>query len=163
MSNGQSQHDMVVTRVFDAPLEQVWKAWIEPELVMGWWGPAGFTAPLARMDFREGGTSLVCMRMPEEYGGQEFYNTWTYERIVPLERIEFIQHFTDKDSRKVSPADLGLPPGIPDSVRHQITFRALDERRTELTVTEYGYPSQEIVEVSRSGMVECLDKMAGIL
>src|SRR5262245_4845734 len=66
--------DLVVTRIFDAQVAEVWKYRAEPEGVKKWWGPAGFTAPLARMDFREGGTSLVCMRAPN---GQDFCNTWT--------------------------------------------------------------------------------------
>ena len=53
--------DLVVTRVFDAPVEAVWKAWTDAEQVKKWWGPDGFTAPVAKLDFREGGTSLVCM------------------------------------------------------------------------------------------------------
>ena len=82
------QKDVVLTRVFDAPLEEVWRAWLDPAYVRQWWGPSGFTCPLAEMDFREGGTSLVCMRAPQEYGGQELYNTWTYTRILPYKRIE---------------------------------------------------------------------------
>jgi uncharacterized protein YndB with AHSA1/START domain len=44
-------HNMVVTRSFDAPVEQVWKAWSESEQVKRWWGPTGFTCPVAKMDF----------------------------------------------------------------------------------------------------------------
>jgi uncharacterized protein YndB with AHSA1/START domain len=54
-------HPMIVTRVFDALQEQVWKAWSVDELVKQWWGPTGFTCPLANMDFREGGISLMGM------------------------------------------------------------------------------------------------------
>src|SRR5688500_12752199 len=57
--------DLVLTRTFDAPVSEVWKYWVDSEYVKKWWGPDGFTAPLARMDFREGGTSLVCMSSPE--------------------------------------------------------------------------------------------------
>jgi len=46
---------MVVTRIFDAPRELVWKAWTDPKYVMQWWGPKGFTAPFCEMDFRVGG------------------------------------------------------------------------------------------------------------
>ena len=49
---------MVVTRVFDAPRELVWKAWTDPKYIMQWWGPKGFTAPVCQMDFRVGGKSL---------------------------------------------------------------------------------------------------------
>ncbi len=162
MSAEPMKHDMVITHVFDASVEQVWKAWSDSEQVMRWWGPTGFTAPLARMDFREGGTSLVCMRAPKEFGGQDLYNTWTYRKIVPMQLIEFIQNFADKDGNKVTPVTVGLPPEIPFDVRHVITFKPLGDKLTEITVTEFGYPSEQIVEVSRAGMEQCLDKMAAI-
>jgi uncharacterized protein YndB with AHSA1/START domain len=154
------EHNMVLTRVFDAPVEQVWKAWSYAEQVKRWWGPSGFTAPIARMDFREGGKSLVCMRAPKEFGSQDLYNSWTYQKIVPLQRIEFIQNFTDAQGNKIAPSDVGLPPAIPFEVPHVIIFKALNDSQTELTVTEYGYPEQQIVEMSRAGMEQCLDKMA---
>jgi uncharacterized protein YndB with AHSA1/START domain len=50
-------------------------------------GPTGITSPVARIDFREGGTSLVSMRSPE---GQDLYNIWTYGKIVPMQLIECI-------------------------------------------------------------------------
>jgi uncharacterized protein YndB with AHSA1/START domain len=114
------------------------------------------------MDFREGGTSLVCMRAPQEYGGGDMYNTWTYQKITPTESIEFIQHFTDKDRNQLEPSALGLPPGIPEGVHHLIMFKTLADNKTEMTVTEYGYANQEVVAVSKAGMEQCLDKMAAI-
>jgi uncharacterized protein YndB with AHSA1/START domain len=157
--NNVEKKDLIVTRFFDAPLEQVWKAWSDPEYVMQWWGPTGFTAPVARIDFREGGTSLVCMRSPE---GQDHYNTWTYRKIVPMERIEFVQRFSDKDGKTVELAEMGLPPDIPREVPHVVTFEARGDGRTEMIVTEYGYTSDQIVDISRAGMEQCLDKMAAI-
>lgn len=160
MSAEPVKHNMVITRVFDAPVERVWKTWSDSDEVKKWWGPAGFTCPVAEIDFREGGTSLVCMRAPQEYGGQDFYNLWTYQKIVPMQQIEFIQYFADKDRNKVAPAEVGLPPEIPFEVRHVITFKVLSDKKTELAITEYGYPSEQLVEISRAGMNQCLDKMA---
>jgi uncharacterized protein YndB with AHSA1/START domain len=111
----------VVTPVFGAPVEEVWRAWSDPEQVRRWWGPTGFTSPLARMDFREGGTSLVCMRSPQ---GQDLYNTWTYSKIVPMERIEFVQRFSDEDGNTFDPTEVGLPPDIPREVPHVVTIEA---------------------------------------
>jgi uncharacterized protein YndB with AHSA1/START domain len=153
---------MMITRIFDASPEQVWKAWCSEELVKQWWGPKGFTCPVAKMEFKEGGVSLVCMRAPQEYGGMDMYNTWSYQKIVPLNRIEYILNFTDKDGNKLDPAAIGLPAGIPKTIPHVVSFRDLGNNRTEVTVVEYGYTSPEVVELSRSGMAECLDKMAAI-
>lgn len=163
MSAEPTTHNMILTRVLDAPVEQVWRAWSDSEYVMRWWGPSGFTAPLARMDFREGGTSLVCMRAPVEYGGQDMYNTWTYTRIVPMERLEYTLRFADKTGSKITPAEAGIPPGVPDGVPHVITFRPLSDQQTEITVTEFGYESEEAANLSRMGMEQCLDKMAASL
>jgi uncharacterized protein YndB with AHSA1/START domain len=162
MNTRSKIRDLVVTRLFTAPIEQVWQVWSDSEYVKQWWGPTGFTCPLAEMDFREGGTSLVCMRAPQEFGGQDLYNTWTYEVIVPLQRIEYILKFTGKDGKAFYPAELGLSAGIPKEVRNANTFMDVGNGSTELTVTEYGYTTDEAAEMSRQGLEQCLDKMAAI-
>ena len=114
--------DVVVTRVLGTPVEEAWKAWSDPAYVTRWWGPTGFTSPSAEMDFRVGGASLVCMRAPAEYGGQDMYHTWTYTTIESHERIGFVSNFADKDGTHLDPAALGMPPGVPHDVPHEITF-----------------------------------------
>ena len=150
-------HDLVVTRVFAAPAERVWEAWRDAAQVKRWWGPAGFTVPVAEIDFRVGGASLVCMRSPD---GHDLCNTWTYREIVPMQRIEFVLRFADEDGNAITPAEAGLPPAIPAEVRHVITFEAVSDTETEMTVAEYGYPSAEIVAISKAGLEEVLDKFA---
>jgi uncharacterized protein YndB with AHSA1/START domain len=162
MSTEFKKRDLVVTRIFEAPVERVWKAWLDPADVMQWWGPQGFTCPVAKMDFREGGTSLVCMRAPQEFGGQDFYNAWSYQEIEPLERIEYLFIFTDENGEKIDPTTLGLPEDLPHEMRHVVTFKPLGMDKTEMTVTEFGYLSAETLEISRAGLEQCLDKMAGI-
>jgi uncharacterized protein YndB with AHSA1/START domain len=156
---GSQTRDMVITRSFDAPVARVWQAWTDADDVKRWWGPEGFTAPVAEMDVRVGGTSLVCMRSPE---GQTLCNTWTYTKVEPLRRLEFIQHFADEDGKRIAPADVGLPPEIPKEVPHIITFETLPDDRTELTVTEQGYTVDWIVDLSAAGMNQVLDKMAAL-
>jgi uncharacterized protein YndB with AHSA1/START domain len=152
--------DVVLTRVFDAPVEEVWEAWSDPAYVTLWWGPAGFTSPSAEMDLRVGGASLVCMRAPEEYGGQDMYNTWTYTRIDPHERIEFVSNFANQDRKHLDPTTMGMPRGVPRDVPHVIAFKAAGDNGTEMTVTEHGYTTEQARDLSRAGMEQCLDKMA---
>ncbi|MGH7493016.1 MAG: SRPBCC domain-containing protein [bacterium] len=152
-----SKKDLTITRIFDAPRELVWSAWTDSEHVKRWWGPTGFTAPIAKMEVREGGTSLVCMRSPE---GQDFYNTWTYQKITPMEHLEFILDWADKDGIRIDPVKMGMPPDMPRYVRHVITFKAVGDNKTEMTVTEYGYTSDQMFDLSKAGLEQCLDKMA---
>ena len=154
--------DLIVTRIFNAPIELVWKAWTDPEYVMRWWGPDHFTSPSAKMDFREGGRSLVCMRAPEDLGGQDMYSTWVYQKIVHLERIEFIQNLADKDGNLIDPAEIGMPPEFPRDIRTVVTFKDLGNSKTEMTVTEYNMPAAdtELGKNAELGLNQSLDKMA---
>jgi uncharacterized protein YndB with AHSA1/START domain len=162
MNTEPKKRNLVLTRVFDAPVEQVWKAWTDPRYVMQWWGPKGFTCPVAKMDFHEGGISLVCMRAPKEFGGQDMYNTWTYKKIVPMQRIEYILNFTDKDGKKIDPVTIDLSPDLPREVRNLVTFKAVGDNKAEITVTEYDWIVGQMMEMSRQGLEQCLDKMAAI-
>ena len=47
--------DLVFERVFDAPREQVWKAFTDPEIIPRWWGKHGTTTTVVEMDVRPGG------------------------------------------------------------------------------------------------------------
>jgi uncharacterized protein YndB with AHSA1/START domain len=49
-----SDRELVITRVFDAPRELVFKAWTGPERLMRWWAPNGCTRPFCKTDPRPG-------------------------------------------------------------------------------------------------------------
>lgn len=40
VANNNNELELVITRIFDAPRELVWKAWTDPERVKQWWGPS---------------------------------------------------------------------------------------------------------------------------
>jgi uncharacterized protein YndB with AHSA1/START domain len=157
-----TKKDLVVRRVFDAPVELVWKVWTDPELVMRWWGPDRFTCPSAKIDFREGGTSVVCMRAPKEFGGQDMYSSWAYKKIVPMKLNEFIQNIADQDGHPVDPVKMGLPPEFPKDMRTVVTFKELGSGRTEMTVTEYDWTVSPMRGFAEAGLNQSLDKMVAI-
>ena len=151
---------VVVTRVVDASPERVWQGWVDPEDVKQWWGPTGFSAPVARMDVREGGVSLVAMRGPD---GRDYWNTWTYDVVQPGRRLEFRVAFADADGRRITPAEAGLPAEIPEDVHHVVVLSAEGEGRTRVTVTEHGYTSGPIRDLSQAGQEQVMDKFAAVV
>ena len=152
---------IAVTKTFNAPVEMVWELWVNPELVKRWWGPKHFISPVAKIDFREGGKSLVSMKAPKEMGGQEFYSIWIYQKIIPLTTIEFIQNLSDKDGNKIEPVTVGMPPDSPLDVRTVVTFRTVGTRKTEMTVTEYA-EFGSISNFAQLGLEQSLEKMDGM-
>jgi uncharacterized protein YndB with AHSA1/START domain len=84
--------EFVTTRVLNAPRELVWKAWTEPERLMRWFSPKGFTNISSKLDLRVGGTYHYGLRMPD---GGEMWGKFIYREIVPPERLVHIVHFSD--------------------------------------------------------------------
>jgi uncharacterized protein YndB with AHSA1/START domain len=150
-----------VTKVFNAPVELVWRVWVDPELVKRWWGPKNFISPVAKINFRAGGKSLVSMKAPEEMGGREWYSIWEYAKITHLETIEFIQSLSDKDGNKTDPTKVGMPADFPTDIRTVVTFKKLGNNKTEMTVTEYA-DFGSMSNFAQLGLEQSLEKMAAI-
>ena len=79
-------YDLVLTRVFDALRELVFKAWTDPKIVAQWWGPHRFTNPVCELDPRPGGAIRIHMRGPD---GTVYPMTGVYQEVVEPERIVF--------------------------------------------------------------------------
>lgn len=160
MSQNSNMQDLVITRVLDIPVEWVWKGWTDPKLVPLWWGPAHYTSPRCEIDLRVGGKYLFCMQAPLEQGGQVYYNTGVYTKIVPEERIEFTQSLSDAYGNPIDPVDVGMPPDFPKEVKFVMEFKALGVAKTELTITEYNWTLGQMSKYAVIGMNQSLDKFA---
>ena len=151
---------MVVTRVFDAPRELVWKAWTEPKYVMQWSGPKGFTAPVCEMDFRVGGKSLFCMKAPD---GQEFWNAVKYHEIVLHEKIVSSMYFSDSKGNKVDAEELGIEHEAIEDTTDVTIFEDLGNGQTKLIFIG----SEPMENAKNSGQLEgwnqILDKIAAVV
>jgi uncharacterized protein YndB with AHSA1/START domain len=87
-----SEWDLVMSRVFDAPRDLVFKAWTETKHVAQWWGPKRFTNPVCEMDVRVGGAIRIHMRAPD---GVVYPMTGVFQEIVAPERLVFVSSALD--------------------------------------------------------------------
>jgi uncharacterized protein YndB with AHSA1/START domain len=83
--------DLVLTRVIDAPPAKLYRAWTEPALLRQWFAPLPWTTPVAELDVRPGGASLVVLRGPD---GSEFPNRGVYLEVVENRRLVFTNAYT---------------------------------------------------------------------
>jgi uncharacterized protein YndB with AHSA1/START domain len=81
-----NDREIVITRLLDAPRELAFSAWTDPEKVVKWWGPNGFSITIERMDVRPGGVWKYVMHGPD---GVDYPNKTVYEEIVPPERLVY--------------------------------------------------------------------------
>ena len=94
MTTAVSQTDFVISRVFDASRERVWKAWTEAESLARWWGPKGCTLRVVSLDVRPGGIFHYAMAFQS---GREMFGRFVYREIVAPERQVFVTSFADPD------------------------------------------------------------------
>ena len=85
--------DFVISRMFDAPRELLWKAFTDPERMKHWWGPKGFKVIVSKMDLRPGGAYHYCLKAPD---GSLMWGKFVYREIVPPERIVLVSSFSDE-------------------------------------------------------------------
>lgn len=144
-----------ITRTFYAPVERVWKAWSDPELIKEWWGPVGYSCPRAKMDFREGGKYLFAMQGPD---GNVIWSTGVFEEIIPMEKIVWTDQFCDKDGKPLLAKDVGIPGEWPDKLYVTIEFEGLNNNQTIMIISHEGIP-KEMHDDCVEGWKSSVDKL----
>lgn len=83
-----------MTRVLDAAPPAVWRALTEPDEVVRWWGPAGFTTPSIDLDLRIGGRYRIEMKPPD---GGAFFLQGEFRDVAPPSRLVYTFRWEDPD------------------------------------------------------------------
>ena len=78
--------DIHLTRLYSAPLKDVWEAYTDPAKAQRWWGPRGFTLTTHRKDFKIGGSWAYTMHGPD---GKDYPNWCEFIEIVKPEKFYF--------------------------------------------------------------------------
>jgi uncharacterized protein YndB with AHSA1/START domain len=134
---------LVLKRVFDAPVELVWRAWTTPKEMANWWvGGWDHVVHFAEADVRVGGTYRVGFAPP---GQTPWIESGTYREVVPLKRLAY-QEIVSLEGEQIH------------TNATTIEFRDLGGR-TEVTVTTSGFESWRNAE----GWVPALEKLAAHL
>jgi uncharacterized protein YndB with AHSA1/START domain len=160
----KKENDIVITRIFDAPVEMVWKMWADPEHFKKWYGPRSFTTPFCEIDFRVGGKFLTCMKPTQEMEGPDRWNKgmWTtgvYKEIVPLEKVVRTESLADEKGNIVPPTHYGLDKDYPLETLVTVTFEEWNGK-TKMTLRHSGMPAGAGSEGASQGWNQAFDKMA---
>jgi uncharacterized protein YndB with AHSA1/START domain len=99
----------IISRLFDAPRDLVWKAWTDESLLAKWFGPPNTTIAHCTVDLREGGLVHYCMRSNTD-PADEHWGRWLLREIVPPERLVCIVSFADRNANPIrAPFDENWP------------------------------------------------------
>jgi uncharacterized protein YndB with AHSA1/START domain len=120
--------DFVISRVFDAPRDLVWKCFTDPEHMKQWWGPKGFASFSSKIDFRVGGRYHYGLKSPD---GMTMWGRMIYREIVPPEKIVFINSFSDEQGGLTRHP---MAPSWPIEMLSIFTFEEQPGGKTKFTV-----------------------------
>lgn len=85
--SSDSDKEIVITRLLNAPRELVFEVWTSPKHVDNWWGPTGFTNITKKMDVKVGGEWVYIMRGPD---GKNFDNRIRFVEIVKPSKLVYL-------------------------------------------------------------------------
>jgi uncharacterized protein YndB with AHSA1/START domain len=86
MPERSNANEIRITRIYDASVETVWDAWIDPDQVAQWWGPRGFTTTTYSKDVRPGGSWVYNMRGPD---GTDYPNRANYLEVEKYTKLVY--------------------------------------------------------------------------
>jgi uncharacterized protein YndB with AHSA1/START domain len=156
MSNRTASKEdaVVVERIFNAGVDLIWQLWTDPNHFKHWYGPKGFTVPVAKMDLRVGGQRLICMASPD--GSRKMWTTGEYVEIMPQERLVYTESPADENGNVVSPSAMGMPEGYPMKTEVTVLLEDLGGR-TKMVLTHSGVPADS---GANTGWEQAFDKLA---
>ena len=136
-----------ITRIIDAPQEEVFRAWTTPDELRRWWGPGEFTCPDAEVDLRAGGSYRLAM---QPTAGDPFIVAGTYREVEPPSRLVYTWRW------ETGPAADGSESLV------TVEFVAKGER-TEVIVTHTEFPASHGAAPYTMGWEGGLDKLGALV
>jgi uncharacterized protein YndB with AHSA1/START domain len=133
-------------RVLPAPRNDVYRALTDPEELLKWWGPQGFTVPSVEFDPRVGAGYRIAMQPPD---ADLFHLTGEFREVDPPARVAF--------SFRWEPPD-------PDD-RETVVELSLEERgsKTEVQLVQGEFATEERRAIHDGGWTDSFDRLAELL
>jgi uncharacterized protein YndB with AHSA1/START domain len=133
-------------RVLRCPPRKVYRAFLEPDAIIKWLPPHGFTCQVQHMDVRVGGTFHMSFHNfgsghTHSFGGE-------YLELLPNERIRYTDRFDD--------------PNLPGLLEVTVTLKPV-LCGTALSITQTGIPQVIALEMCYLGWQESLTQLAALV
>ena len=148
------EKSIIVSREFDAPIEKVWQAYTDSQLLDQWWGPSPWRAETKRMNFKPGGHWLYAMVGP---GGEKHWALMNYIAIDPLKGYDIEDAFCDEEGNLNSdlPVSRGRMSFSKTAYGTRVEFKMIYTTETDV---------QKIIEMGfEQGITMCLDQLEQLL
>jgi Uncharacterized conserved protein len=137
--------ELRLTRLVPGPVEEVFRAWTDPEVLARWWGPGDNAVSHVELDPRPGGSYRLAFATPE---GGTLVMAGTYIEVEPPHHLSFTWHWE---------------VGGPDKVESRVTVELNPAGdATELVITHGGFPDDQTAAPYSNGWEAALPKLLAL-
>ncbi|MDE2213150.1 MAG: SRPBCC domain-containing protein [Patescibacteria group bacterium] len=157
IKKGGAAREVTITRVMDAPIEKVWRAWTDPKEISKWWGPRGVSNPVCEIDLRVGGSVYIVMLAGKELGplaGERWPMRGTFREIDSPHRLVFANNAVDEAGNIL--------------IEGETTLVLKEEgKKTRLTLTTRAQgrapQAPQMLDGMKAGWTQSIDKLEELL
>jgi uncharacterized protein YndB with AHSA1/START domain len=153
-----ADREVLITRVFDAPRDVVFDAWIDPQQLARWYAPHGCEIEFRALDPRPGGTFHSCIRTPNGY---ECWCRGVYRTVNRPVQIVMTMVVSNEKGQSVDPVAAGMDPEWP---RETVVTVTLVEKQGGTMLTLHQTVSESLAKRTGAhpGWIEMLDRLAAL-
>lgn len=141
-----SDRELMLTRIYDAPREKLYRAWTDPELFKQWIAPRPYMTTFAEFDVRPGGSSLFVMKGPD---GAEIPCPGVFLEVVENERLVMTDAYTE-----------AWKPSAKPFMTTVLTFEEADGGKTRYTARVLHWSAEDCAEHEKMGFHEGWSQVA---
>lgn len=139
----EQELSLTLHRTIDAPIETVYAAWTDPEMMRRWFAPGDLAVARAVAEVEVGGTFLVEMRGTD---GERHLTRGVYREVVPNRRLVHTWQWEGSNVESLV----------------TVEFEAESARTTQLTLTHSRFADAESRDRHEGGWNGCIAKLTAL-
>lgn len=146
------KQEVIITHIFDAPKELVYRAFTDPNLTPQWWGPRSTTTVIDKLDVKPGGSWRF---VQHDSKGDEYSFRGFYHEVIPYERLTYTFEFEGMPGHILLETIIFEEAGGKTKIIDKSIYQSLEDRDG---MVSYGMESGAAESMER--LTELLEKMS---
>jgi len=154
-----TKKELLITHLFDAPQEIVFRAWTDPEKLKVWYAPDGCTIEYRHIEVSPGGSFHSCVHDPI-YG--DCWITGKYLEVSAPDKLVFTMVLSNEHGNDVASADAGKPEDWPKRLITTVTFEPI-KQQTKVTIHQTVLEEEAKKTGAYQSWLKMFDKLSQLL
>ena len=127
MEQNKKEKELLISHLFNASPELVFKAWTDPEQLKHWYAPDGCTIEFKSINVKEGGSFHSCIHDPVH---GDCWIMGTYQEVIFPEKLVFSMVLTNEEGHSLRSVEAGKPEDWPEEILTTVTFKPIGDQTT---------------------------------